>query len=85
MNFHEWSKAEMLVFPSDIKDSTFWIWNKERHQIGKTTSHYHTNFTNIFQIYIQHKTFKNIIERLVATWWNIKICKLWEPNDITPI
>jgi hypothetical protein len=30
-------------------------------------------FINIFSIYIQYKTFKNIIEHLVVTRWNIKI------------
>jgi WD40 repeat protein len=64
---------QMLMLPSTSRDSTLWIWNKEKGKIGKTTtSHYHTNFTNIFQIYIRHTTFKNIIECLVATKWNIK-------------
>jgi hypothetical protein len=32
---------------------TLWIWNKEKGQISEpTTSYYHTNFIDIFQIYI---------------------------------
>ncbi len=50
-------ESQMLVLPSvTSKDSTLWIWNKEKGKIGKTTtSYYHTNFTSIFQIYIHHK------------------------------
>jgi hypothetical protein len=63
-------ESQMLVLPFDIKRLNHLnLKQGELPNWQTTTSYYHTNFINIFQIYIHHKNFKNIIESLMATKW----------------
>ncbi len=52
MNFHDWLRAKMLVFPFDIKKLNPLNLNQgERPNWKNYDIYYHTKFTKFFQIY----------------------------------